>query len=190
MTYDRFESVSLRRPRGNCRHASSEGCSNTTSSQNEIKRFEPWSQELFDNPVRDGTAELAGLADKASVLHESHAGQEQAPIPITEAVPALSSEAVSPTSALSIDPKDLPLVCPGCGAYSQATDSSAPGFYDAGRNDVQLWLANKLDIKSAEDEEYDIVANSLANADQSLLKSFGIDLPDPTPKQQISRRTS
>ena len=83
-------------------------------------------------------------------------------------------------SGLVIESNDLPLSCPGCGAYSQSSTADEPGYYSADRNDVQLWLARQKDIKSSEDEEADIMIRSLASLDPALLDSLGISKPGPS----------
>lgn len=90
-------------------------------------------------------------------------------------------------SGLVIEPSELPLSCPGCGAYSQLSAADEPGYYSAERNDVQLWLAKQKDVKSSEDEEVEIVARSLASIDSTLLGSFGISEPDPSMYVYTSR---
>lgn len=39
--------------------------------------------------------------------------------------------------------QDLPICCPGCGAYSQTTEPNGPGYYSSTRKQTRKYLAKK-----------------------------------------------
>ncbi|CAF9929696.1 MAG: hypothetical protein GOMPHAMPRED_005453 [Gomphillus americanus] len=97
-----------------------------------------------------------------------------------------SESNIQHTTTVQVEPKEFPLVCPGCGAYSQTSIEDEPGYYTTERNDVKLWVAKQQQVKSEEDKETDLVTRSLGSVDPALLQSLGISAPDPTPKQRVA----
>ena len=91
-----------------------------------------------------------------------------------------SESRIQHTTTIHLEPKEFPVVCPGCGAYSQTSAEDEPGHYTIERNDVKLWLAKQRRVKSEEDEETDLVTRSLASLDPTLLQSLGVSVPDPS----------
>ena len=71
---------------------------------------------------------------------------------------------------------ELPTNCPGCGAFTQNIDPDAAGFYSAARKSVKLFYNQEKPFRTQKNEdETRIFQAALANADEDVLKSLGLD---------------
>src|SRR5205814_7498702 len=70
----------------------------------------------------------------------------------------------------------LPMNCPGCGAFTQNLDPGAAGFYSATRT-MKLFRSQGNAFRTHKSgEETKIFQTALANADEDVLKGLGLDL--------------
>lgn len=98
--------------------------------------------------------------------------------------PPIIESKPTPSPALPTqDYAKLPQTCPGCGALTQESESSSPGFYSRDRRAVKIWLrGQKRSIKESHaqavtelhdeeiDEEHSAVPDPEAEADTALDK--------------------
>ena len=59
----------------------------------------------------------------------------------------------------------MPLQCPGCGAFSQNTQPSEPGFFDLKRKATQRYLGHALEEVPRERPEDRVVQEALQRLD-------------------------
>jgi hypothetical protein len=73
--------------------------------------------------------------------------------------------------------RDLPVNCPGCGAFSQTQDSDGFGYYSTDSKRIQQWLhpARRRELASRDVEEEDVVREALKSLEPSQLEELGLD---------------
>lgn len=72
----------------------------------------------------------------------------------------------------------LPLCCPGCGAFSQTTAGKEAGFYNIKRNAVKAYLRQESAEADSADDTY---KQAIERADPKLLKTLGLGrVPQPS----------
>jgi genetic interactor of prohibitins 3, mitochondrial len=76
--------------------------------------------------------------------------------------------------------KELPLQCPGCGAYSQTDDKERPGFYDVARNRTRRYLGTMEQMTPRVRKEDDVVAQALSGLDTASMPGLEGLLPQRT----------
>ena len=72
----------------------------------------------------------------------------------------------------------LPILCPGCGAFTQTISPEQPGFYGTNRKSVRAFMApNKQCLGQVEncDGESKVFEHILGITDVSLLSQMGLD---------------
>lgn len=78
----------------------------------------------------------------------------------------------------------LPPQCPGCGAFSQTSNPSLPGFFNLTRNSIKKYLGLEVEEPPRRVREDDrVVQEALRHVDRTALDKLGIDLdglwPEP-----------
>ncbi|KAI9684133.1 MAG: hypothetical protein M1829_003403 [Trizodia sp. TS-e1964] len=80
-------------------------------------------------------------------------------------------------------PVQLPLVCPGCGAYSQTTAPDDAGYYSPKKKPTKAYLKSSVasiqddeaSTSNKRDEEERVVQLALESVDETLLKRLGLN---------------
>ena len=74
---------------------------------------------------------------------------------------------------------DLPVACPGCGAFVQFVSADQPGFYSTNRKSMELFLHNHGQVLSqAQQSEAELFDNVLKGANLSLLSQMDLGWSD------------
>lgn len=85
-----------------------------------------------------------------------------------------------PPSVLSKPTPELPLSCPGCGAFTQSVDPSEAGFYTPTRSAVKKYLNPQDQAPAAKEDE--IFHSVIQKLSPELRTQLGLD-PDPAGHQ-------
>ena len=74
-----------------------------------------------------------------------------------------------PLVPLSTSPGSLPLQCPGCGAFTQASNPDRAGYYSSSRKSIKVYLSQRK--AAAESNTFEEIQK---NADTALLKDLSL----------------
>jgi hypothetical protein len=104
------------------------------------------------------------------------------PKPIVSGVDANTDPITEPPETSSREVRRLPMMCSGCGAFSQTSDPEQFGYYSTKSRRINQWMHPRKKEASPEDlEEDQVVGDALKSLDPRQLEALGID-----PKTMIS----
>lgn len=96
---------------------------------------------------------------------------------------------ISPTpSIVSQPPQELPLSCPGCGAYTQHVDPKEAGFYSSTRSAVKRYLNPQNQPAIAKEDK--IVQSAIQNLSPELRQQLSLEAESPNKPQTSTSEPS
>ncbi|KAK5997054.1 Found in mitochondrial proteome 38-like protein [Cladobotryum mycophilum] len=120
------------------------------------------------------TANLAGASISRRRATHTEVVLHDAPT-TTIPEPMESEEPRKPEEPPTAPARRLPLMCSGCGAFSQTDDPQQLGYFDVKSKRTRTWLhPKKTELKSSEAEEDQLVADALKALGESKLKELGL----------------